>query len=118
MVPFEGWPLVVKRTLDILISFTVLVFSVPLFLMVGLLVSLTRLGQFSLSRSALGSIRDDFQCISSAQWSLMREFWDWARNRIVGGWPGFQDQRRPTSHSDRENIAKKQYRRVTSCLMF
>ena len=53
-VPFEGWPLVVKRTLDILISFTVLVFSVPLFLMVGLLVKFDSTGPIFFVQERVG----------------------------------------------------------------
>ena len=59
--PWEGWPLVVKRALDISISFTMIVFFLPLFLTIALLIKLTSRGPVLFVQERIGMSKRRFR---------------------------------------------------------
>jgi exopolysaccharide biosynthesis polyprenyl glycosylphosphotransferase len=51
---FGGWPFVLKRTIDLMVSFALLVFLAPLLLMVALLINLTSPGPIFFGQERVG----------------------------------------------------------------
>ena len=67
----EGWPLVIKRVLDVALSFVLLLLLSPLFLIVALLIRLISRARFSSGRNAWASTNELFSFTNSGLWFPM-----------------------------------------------